>query len=156
LVGPGPPTSNSWPYGRLRRAGRVDHVAHRTMAAPPRFSIRTAVDYAALSLRISMYPEAFVSRTATARLAAPLAPDATSAVAEMQARVEELLAGRGPLRVLEAGCGPRMHLTFPSDAYVVGVDEDDVALARNEVISEAIVADLGTYKPEPASFDAIV
>lgn len=97
-----------------------------------------------------------MSRTATASLAAPLAPDAATAVAELQARVDSLLAGRGPLRVLEAGCGPRMHLTFPPDTYVVGVDEDDVALARNEVISEAIVADLGAYRPEPASFDAIV
>ena len=74
----------------------------------------------------------------------------------MQACVDGYLRGRHGLRVLEAGCGPRLNLSFPPDAYVVGVDEDEVALARNDELSEAIVGDLGSFAPEPASFDAIV
>jgi SAM-dependent methyltransferase len=103
--------------------------------------------------------EASVSKSSTGSstmLSARIAPDGSTAIREMQERVDELLAGRGGLRVLEAGCGPRLNLSFPAGTYVVGVDEDAVALARNEDLSEAIVGDLDSYKPEPSSFDAIV
>ena len=86
----------------------------------------------------------------------PLAPSGGEAIAQMQERVTQLLTGRPDLRVLEAGCGPRLNLSFPPGTYVIGVDEDEVALARNEDLSEAIVGDLGTYTPEPGSLDAVV
>jgi SAM-dependent methyltransferase len=98
-----------------------------------------------------------VARTGTsARLATPISADGSTAIQQVQTCVDGYLEGRKDLRVLEAGCGPRLNLSFPPGAYVVGVDEDEVALARNEDLSEAIVGDLGSYTPEPASFDAIV
>ncbi|HEY1489342.1 MAG TPA: class I SAM-dependent methyltransferase [Micromonosporaceae bacterium] len=96
------------------------------------------------------------SAEASKLLASPISPDEATAVGAMQARVDELLGGREGLRVLEAGCGPRLNLKFPPGTYVIGVDEDEVALARNEELSEAIVADLGGYQVEPASLDAVV
>ncbi len=90
------------------------------------------------------------------RLATPITADGKAAIAEVQACVDGYLNGREGLRVLEAGCGPRLNLAFPDGAYVVGVDEDEVALARNELLDEAIVGDLHSIAQAPESYDAIV
>ena len=73
----------------------------------------------------------------------------------LQRAVESLLAGRRGLRALEAGAGKRTRLRLPDDAYVVGVDTDAAAIARNARLNERIVADLATYAPPPASFDLV-
>lgn len=83
-------------------------------------------------------------------------PSHPDAVAELQRCVDALLAERTGLRVLDAGCGPRLNVTFPDGAWVMGVDEDECALARNQAVHEAVVADLATWEPPPDSFDAIV
>jgi SAM-dependent methyltransferase len=72
-----------------------------------------------------------------------------------QATVDRLTAGRRELRVLEAGAGKRTRLRLPADAYVVGVDTDAAAIARNDRLTVRVVADLAEYAPPPASFDLV-
>jgi SAM-dependent methyltransferase len=85
----------------------------------------------------------------------PLFGTPQQVVASMQDLATRLLAGRPNLRALEAGAGKRTRLNLPTGTHIVGVDADPVALARNQQLSEHVVADLGTYTPRPASFDVI-
>jgi SAM-dependent methyltransferase len=73
----------------------------------------------------------------------------------LQETVDTLLAGRAQVRALEAGAGKRTRLRLPPDAYVVGVDTDAAAIARNPRLDERVVTDLAEYRPPPASFDLI-
>jgi SAM-dependent methyltransferase len=73
----------------------------------------------------------------------------------LQETVDHLIAGRRGLRALEAGAGKRTRLRLPDDAYVVGVDTDAAAIARNTRLTERVIADLAEYAPPPASFDLV-
>lgn len=70
--------------------------------------------------------------------------------------VSEALAGRHPLRVLEAGCGTQAHVTFGDDAYVVGIDSSALALEQNVDLDERVLGDLGTHPFDSGSFDVVV
>jgi SAM-dependent methyltransferase len=61
-----------------------------------------------------------------------------------------------PLTVLDAGCGPRSSLQFPSGSYVVGIDISWEDLDQNDTIDEKICADLQTYEFPEHAFDIIV
>jgi 2-polyprenyl-3-methyl-5-hydroxy-6-metoxy-1,4-benzoquinol methylase len=65
--------------------------------------------------------------------------------------------GSGPQqpRVLDAGCGRQIKHRLWPDAYVVGIDVDEDALALNHEVDEKIVGDVQTYLLPPASYDAI-
>src|SRR5690242_1054870 len=80
----------------------------------------------------------------------------SDALTALQDRLDQLMAGRVSLRVLEAGCGARTPLTYPVAAHVVGIDKDEVALARNQRIDEPVIADLQTCVLARDHFDMIV
>jgi len=73
----------------------------------------------------------------------------------LQATVDRLIAGQRGLRALEAGAGKRTRLRLPEDAYVVGVDTDAAAIARNSRLTERVIADLAEYAPPPSGFDLV-
>jgi SAM-dependent methyltransferase len=58
-------------------------------------------------------------------------------------------------RVLDAGCGRHIQHRLWPDAYVVGIDVDEDALALNDEVDEKIVGDVQTYPLPPAAYDAI-
>jgi SAM-dependent methyltransferase len=74
--------------------------------------------------------------------------------AEQYAR--RLLQSRPSPVVLEAGCGARSMVTFPSPRRVIGVDISQEQLRRNDVISDPILGDLQRPLFARPSFDAIV
>lgn len=70
--------------------------------------------------------------------------------------VGNLLNGRKPLRILEAGCGSMSHVSYSDDAYVVGIDISKEQLDKNTLLKEKILGDIEEY-PLPASmFDLII
>ncbi|WP_344139153.1 class I SAM-dependent methyltransferase [Luedemannella flava] len=73
----------------------------------------------------------------------------------VQQVVTDVLTARRRPRVLEAGAGKRTRFDLPSDAYVVGVDTDEVAIVRNERLDERVLTDLAAYAAPAASFDLI-
>ncbi len=73
----------------------------------------------------------------------------------VQQVITDTLAHRPHPRVLDAGAGKRTRFDVPPDAYVVGVDPDDLAMARNPRLNERVVTDLATYAAPAASFDLI-
>ncbi|GAA1751865.1 class I SAM-dependent methyltransferase [Luedemannella helvata] len=73
----------------------------------------------------------------------------------VQQVVTDTLERRAHPRVLEAGAGKRTRFDVPSDAYVIGVDTDDLAMSRNPRLDERVVADLAAYAAPAASFDLI-
>jgi SAM-dependent methyltransferase len=60
------------------------------------------------------------------------------------------------IKVLEAGCGARSSVDFGDRAYVVGLDIDEAAVAKNERLDEALVGDLETYPLPAETFDVVV
>jgi SAM-dependent methyltransferase len=82
-------------------------------------------------------------------------PSPEEALTALQAKVNDILAGRRGLRALEAGAGKRTRLKLAEDAYVVGVDNDAEALARNVQLDERVLSDLAAYAPGDASFDVV-
>jgi SAM-dependent methyltransferase len=82
-------------------------------------------------------------------------PSPEEALTALQAKVTDILAGRRGLRALEAGAGKRTRLKLAEDAYVVGVDNDAEALARNVQLDERVLSDLAAYAPGDASFDVV-
>jgi SAM-dependent methyltransferase len=48
------------------------------------------------------------------------------------------------------------RVELPPDAYVVGLDVSAVALARNEIVDEAIIGDIETYPLPNQRFDLVV
>lgn len=77
-----------------------------------------------------------------------------------EARIREIAAQRGALRILEAGCGRRWPIDLSGiEHHLTGVDIDDAALAIrvNEVkdLDEAIVGDIRDARIEDETFDVI-
>ncbi len=66
------------------------------------------------------------------------------------------------MRVLDAGCGSRLHadtladLLPDCDRHVVGIDVSEAALDLNSAIDEKIVGDVQTFRLPPASFDLVI
>lgn len=59
------------------------------------------------------------------------------------------------IKVLEAGCGARSFVDFGDRAYVVGIDIDEAAVAKNKKLDEALIGDLETYPLPAETFDLI-
>jgi ubiquinone/menaquinone biosynthesis C-methylase UbiE len=59
------------------------------------------------------------------------------------------------IKVLEAGCGARSVVTLGDLAYVVGLNIDEAAVAKNEKLDEALVGDLQTYPLPAETFDLV-
>jgi 2-polyprenyl-3-methyl-5-hydroxy-6-metoxy-1,4-benzoquinol methylase len=75
---------------------------------------------------------------------------------ELERRIDSLLAGRNPRRVLEAGCGSASHLNFPENTILSGIDISQKQLDRNEHMHEKIVGDLQAYVLPENAYDMIV
>jgi 2-polyprenyl-3-methyl-5-hydroxy-6-metoxy-1,4-benzoquinol methylase len=78
------------------------------------------------------------------------------AIASAQRCVDRLLAGKEPLRVLEAGCGSAAHVRVPAGAHVVGVDLSARQLERHPGLHERIQADLQEVALPARAFDLVV
>jgi SAM-dependent methyltransferase len=63
---------------------------------------------------------------------------------------------RGPLTVLEAGCGSATHISLGKVEKVVGIDISKERLLRNPQIQEGIEGDLETYPLPERAFDMVV
>jgi SAM-dependent methyltransferase len=66
------------------------------------------------------------------------------------------IIGDAPERVLEAGAGTQSHVRFPGARAVIGIDPSEVAIGRNEDLTERLVGDIESYPFEAGSFDAVV
>lgn len=75
---------------------------------------------------------------------------------ELERRIDSLLAGRNPRRVLEAGCGSASHINFPENTILSGIDISKKQLDRNTHMHEKIVGDLQTYRLRENAYDMIV
>jgi SAM-dependent methyltransferase len=70
--------------------------------------------------------------------------------------VDNLLAARKHLKILEAGCGSMSHFKYNKDAYLVGIDISQEQLDKNSMLNERILGDVQNG-PLPAShFDLII
>jgi SAM-dependent methyltransferase len=78
------------------------------------------------------------------------------ALAGLQAALTALLDGPSDMRVLDAGCGSRMHLRLSPHAHIVGIDISAKQLAHNDALDERILGDIQTYSLPPASFDLVL
>lgn len=78
------------------------------------------------------------------------------ALAGLQAALTALLDRTSDIRVLDAGCGARMHLQLSPQAYVVGIDISAEQLAHNDGLDERLLGDIQTYRLAPASFDLVL
>ncbi|MBN1126259.1 MAG: class I SAM-dependent methyltransferase [Sedimentisphaerales bacterium] len=58
--------------------------------------------------------------------------------------------------ILEAGCGSRSHVTFPSTSRIVGIDISEKQLVRNDALDERICGDIQEHDFPPHSFDVII
>jgi SAM-dependent methyltransferase len=108
-----------------------------------------AVRYALVNLR----------RPAGVDAAATTATSSADAIDELQKQLTLFLESRNDPRVLDAGCGPRSKLEYPAGTFLIGLDQDETALARNTVISKAVATDLDTWEPstdDTGSYDATV
>ncbi len=68
----------------------------------------------------------------------------------------EGLAPQRPLAVLEAGGGSHTNVGFLKDAQFTVIDISPEQIARNPYATNAIVADIETYKDYPQAYDFIV
>src|SRR5213080_3707023 len=76
--------------------------------------------------------------------------------ASLQAALDDVLKDRRDgLKVLDAGCGSRLPISFGPHPYVVGIDISQQQLDRNESVDEKILGDIQTY-PLPTDLDAVV
>lgn len=75
---------------------------------------------------------------------------------EQLQQIVDRLATRGPLSVLEAGCGSASHIQLGANARVTGIDISEQQLARNGSLSERILGDIQTYPLAASSFDLVV
>jgi ubiquinone/menaquinone biosynthesis C-methylase UbiE len=76
--------------------------------------------------------------------------------ASLQATLDRLLAGRGAVRVLDAGCGAHGRVALPPDAYIVGLDISAEQLAKNTDVHEKVLGDIQSYEFPPQSFDVVI
>ena len=63
----------------------------------------------------------------------------------LQQELDQRLAGRAGLRVLEAGSGSISRLRFPDGSYLIGIDVSEVQLRKNPYLREKLLGDIETY-----------
>lgn len=76
-------------------------------------------------------------------------------IVAMQTVVDRLRLEKGPLRILEAGCGSASVISFPGDR-ITGIDLSDSQLARNTVLHESICGDICTHEFGDREFDVVI
>jgi SAM-dependent methyltransferase len=81
---------------------------------------------------------------------------AASPRVQLQSTIDRLLASRGAIRVLEAGCGSLTNVKLGAGAYVVGLDVSAEQLQRNRSVQEKVQADLETCELPESAYDVIV
>lgn len=79
-----------------------------------------------------------------------------TAIAELERIILAATNEGRTLAILDAGCGDRCALAYPSDADVTGVDVSSELLARNTRLDRRIVADLGEADLGRQRFDVVV
>jgi SAM-dependent methyltransferase len=73
----------------------------------------------------------------------------------VQALVNDFARQRGPLRVLDAGCGSQCRITVPQGSFVVGVDSSRTQVERNPSLDEAMIGDLETVAIPDEAFNLV-
>ncbi|HTU99979.1 MAG TPA: methyltransferase domain-containing protein [Luteitalea sp.] len=76
--------------------------------------------------------------------------------ASAEAVVARTLATTTSVRVLEAGCGARSHITYPAGSRVVGIDILRSQLQRHEETAALAQGDVTALPVAAASFDLVV
>jgi len=71
-------------------------------------------------------------------------------------RVEQLLAGKSEIKLLEAGCGSFSHISLKPFVRSVGIDISQEQLDLNTDLDEKILGDIQTYPLPESEFDVIV
>ena len=74
---------------------------------------------------------------------------------ELQTFLDDYPLPEGP-DILEAGCGSRSHVIFPSTSRTIGIDISEKQLARNDGLDERICGDIQDYDFTEGSFDIII
>jgi ubiquinone/menaquinone biosynthesis C-methylase UbiE len=78
-------------------------------------------------------------------------------VSTLQQFLDEALAAKPALRLLEAGCGSASQLRFPGkQVHLTGIDISQKQLDRNLNLDVKIRADIQYYAYRPSSYDVIV
>lgn len=66
------------------------------------------------------------------------------------------LDGKGPIKLLEAGCGSMSHVKFDVDVHAVGIDISKQQLEQNSAVREKILGDIQDYPLPKEEFDVVV
>ena len=75
---------------------------------------------------------------------------------ELHSYVNRFRSGRGPIHVLEAGCGRTSHFDYTGAYRVVGLDVSHEQLENNRWVEEKIVGDVQSYPLRRGEFDLVV
>ncbi len=78
------------------------------------------------------------------------------AIAELQKFIDDEVAKKSVVRLLEAGCGSASKIRWSEKFDITGIDISQAQLARNAQVNTKIVGDIQSYKFEKQSFDMIV
>src|SRR4051812_26305779 len=85
-----------------------------------------------------------------------LDPNTDKVFRRIEQAVRDATAEKAEVRVLEAGAGTQTHITVRPDAHVVGIDNSQPSLDKNEDLDEKVLGDLGSHDFGGDTFDAIV
>jgi SAM-dependent methyltransferase len=77
-------------------------------------------------------------------------------LSELQAAIDGLISVKESLDVLDAGCGAKLNVRFPKNAYITGIDISQLQLSRNHCLHRKILGDIQCYRYPPSCFDVIV
>jgi SAM-dependent methyltransferase len=83
-------------------------------------------------------------------------PGHETAFAVLQQLVDDTLGAESNPTVLDAGCGYTLPTALPPHARLVGLDISPEALAKHELLDDAIVGDVETYPLPEEEFDVIL
>ncbi len=74
----------------------------------------------------------------------------------LQVQLNQLLANRQGLKVLEAGCGSSSHIVIPNQQKLIGIDISQKQLERNKSLDEKILGNLQSFPLQENEYDVIV
>lgn len=75
---------------------------------------------------------------------------------ELQRVFQSHVAPAGLQKVLDAGCGYKLPIDVPRDAYLCGIDISEAALEKNPNADELILGDIQSYPLPKNEFDAVI
>ena len=70
--------------------------------------------------------------------------------------VEELVGGKGRIRLLEAGCGARSYFRFRGEVEAFGIDISAEELSKNANLQHKILGDIQTHDLPRNYFDVVI